>query len=110
MAGALSGSALCDRGQSQHDRHERRAQALAKRERVQVREPVVRQGRGKTAREERLRTELVGIEALTTYDSSGEREPTRVTPIGVIMKDSPSTRSSCAAGTIGCLPARGRST
>jgi hypothetical protein len=53
------------------------AQALAKRERVQVRERMVRHGRGKTAREERLRTELVGIEALTTYDSYGEPEQTQ---------------------------------
>jgi len=38
------------------------AQGLAKRERAKVRERVVQHGRGKTAREERLRTELVGIE------------------------------------------------
>lgn len=53
------------------------AQALAKRERRQVRERVVRHGHGKTAREERLRTELVGIEGLTTYDSYGEPEQTQ---------------------------------
>src|SRR6266702_4388503 len=53
------------------------AQALAKRERVQVRERVVRHGYGKTATEERLRTELVGLEALTTYDSYGAPEQTR---------------------------------
>src|SRR5258708_4875275 len=53
------------------------AQALAKRERVQVRERVVRHGHGKTAREERLRTELVGIEGLTTYDSYGDPEQTQ---------------------------------
>ena len=53
------------------------AQALAKRERLQVRERVVRHGHGKTAREERLRTELVGIEGLTTYDSYGDPEQTR---------------------------------
>src|SRR5229473_1168713 len=35
------------------------AQALAKSERAQVRERVIRHGHGKTAREERLRTELV---------------------------------------------------
>src|SRR5713101_5518590 len=52
-------------------------QALAKRERVQVRERVVRHGHGKTATEERLRTELVGIEALTTYDSYGAPEQTQ---------------------------------
>ena len=53
------------------------AQALAKGERVRVRERVVRHGHGKLAREERLRTELVGIEGLTTYDSYGEPEQTR---------------------------------
>ncbi len=56
------------------------AQALAKRERVQVRERVMRHGHGKTAREERLRTELVGIEGLTTYDNYGDPEQTRVSP------------------------------
>src|SRR5713101_193463 len=53
------------------------AQALAKRERVHVRERVVRHGHGKTATQERLRTELVGIEALTTYDSYGAPEQTQ---------------------------------
>src|SRR6266516_3012180 len=53
------------------------AQALAKRERAQVRERVVRHGHGKTATEERLRTELVGIEGLTTYDSYGAPEQTQ---------------------------------
>lgn len=52
------------------------AQALAKGERARVREHVVRRGHGKTAHEERLRTELVGIEGLTTYDSYGEPEQT----------------------------------
>ena len=53
------------------------AQALAKREQVQARERVVRHGHGKTATEERLRTELVGIEGLTTYDSYGDPEQTQ---------------------------------
>ncbi len=53
------------------------AQALAKRERVQVRERIIGHGHGKTAREERLRTELVGIEGLTTYDSYGDPEQTQ---------------------------------
>src|SRR6266516_4956104 len=53
------------------------AQALAKRERVHARDRVVRHGHGKTAREERLRTELVGIEGLTTYDSYGAPEQTQ---------------------------------
>jgi len=53
------------------------AQALAKRERAQVRERVVRHGHGKTATQERLRTELVGIEGLTTYDMYGAPEQTQ---------------------------------
>jgi Transposase DDE domain len=53
------------------------AQALAKGERGQVRERVVRHGHGKTAHEERLRTELVGIEGLTTYDAYGDPEQTQ---------------------------------
>ncbi len=53
------------------------AQALAKGERAKVRERVVRHGHGKGASEERLRTELVGIEALTSYDAYGEPEQTR---------------------------------
>jgi len=53
------------------------AQALAKGERARVRERVVRHGHGKMAREERLRTELVGIEGLSTYDSYGEPEQTQ---------------------------------
>jgi hypothetical protein len=53
------------------------AQALAKRERAQVRERVVCHGNGTTASQERLRTELVGIEGLTTYDAYGEPEQTQ---------------------------------
>jgi|SRR5271167_2153707 len=53
------------------------AQALAKRERAQVRERVVHHGHGKTATQERLRTELVGLEGLTTYDSYGAAEHTQ---------------------------------
>ena len=53
------------------------AQALAKGERAQVRERVVRHGHGKTATEERLRTELVGIEGLTTYDAYGDPQQTQ---------------------------------
>ena len=53
------------------------AQALAKRERVHVRERVVNRGRGKTARKERLRTELVSIEGLTTYDDYGDPQQTQ---------------------------------
>lgn len=53
------------------------AQALAKRERAHVRERVVRHGHGKTATQERLRTELVGIEGLSPYDSYGQPEQTQ---------------------------------
>jgi hypothetical protein len=53
------------------------AQALAKGERARVRERVVRHGHGKTATEERLRTELVGIAGLTTYDAYGDPQQTQ---------------------------------
>ena len=53
------------------------AHGLAKGERVRVRERVVHHGHGKTATEERLRTELVGLEALTSYDSYGEASQTQ---------------------------------
>jgi hypothetical protein len=53
------------------------AQGIAKGEHARVRERVVRHGHGKTAKEERLRTELVGIEALTSYDSYGQAEQTQ---------------------------------
>jgi hypothetical protein len=53
------------------------AQALAKRERAHVRERIVRHGHGKTTTEERLRTELVGIEGLPTYDDYGAAEQTQ---------------------------------
>ena len=53
------------------------AQGVAKGERAVVRERVVRRGHGKTATEQRLRTELVGIEALTSYDQYGDAEDTQ---------------------------------
>src|SRR6266852_1265727 len=53
------------------------AQGLAKGERARIRERVVRHGHGKTANEERLRTEVVGLEALTSYDSYGAAEQTQ---------------------------------
>src|SRR6266487_3668994 len=53
------------------------AQGLAKGEQAVVRERVVRRGHGKTATEQRLRTELVGVEALTSYDSYGDPEQTQ---------------------------------
>jgi hypothetical protein len=53
------------------------AQGLAKGERAVVRERVVKHGHGKTATQERLRTELVSIPALTSYDSYGEAEDTQ---------------------------------
>lgn len=52
------------------------AQGLAKGERVVVRERVVGHGHGKKATQERLRTELVSVPALTSYDSYGEVEDT----------------------------------
>ncbi len=53
------------------------AQGLAKAERAVVRERVVRRGHGKTAKDQRLRTELVGLEALTSYDQYGEAQDTQ---------------------------------
>lgn len=53
------------------------ARALAARRRGSRRERVVRQGRGRTAREERLTTVLVGIRGLTTYDAYGDPEHTK---------------------------------
>src|SRR6266849_5557680 len=53
------------------------AHGLAKGERARVRERVVGHGHGKTASQERLRTELVGLEALTSYDSYGAAEETQ---------------------------------
>src|SRR6266699_2713318 len=53
------------------------AQGLAKGERAVVRERVVGHGHGKQATQQRLRTELVGLSALTSYDSYGEAEQTQ---------------------------------
>jgi Transposase DDE domain len=52
------------------------AQGLAKGEQGVVRERVVGHGHGKQATQERLRTELVSVPALTSYDSYGEIEDT----------------------------------
>jgi Transposase DDE domain len=53
------------------------AQGLAKAERAVVRERVVRRGHGKSASEQRWRTELVGLEALTSYDQYGDAQDTQ---------------------------------
>ncbi len=53
------------------------AQGLAKGEGAVVRERVVSRGHGTKATQERLRTELVGISALTSYDSYGKAEQTK---------------------------------
>jgi hypothetical protein len=53
------------------------AQGLAKGERAVARERVVGHGHGKKATQERRRTELVGLSALTSYDSYGEAEHTK---------------------------------
>ena len=50
---------------------------MAKGERARVRERVVGHGHGNKATQQRLRTELVGITALTSYDSYGEAEHTK---------------------------------
>jgi len=54
------------------------AQGLAKGERATVRERVVGHGHGKKATQQRVRTELVGVEALTSYDSYGEPSQTHL--------------------------------
>jgi hypothetical protein len=84
------------------------AQALAKRERLHVRERVVRHGHGKTATEERLRTELVGIEGLTTYDSYGDPEQTQYAhrrdyegqPINAVVVRRWNNRTPSTEGTV----------
>jgi hypothetical protein len=76
------------------------AQGLAKGERAVVRERVVGHGHGKKATQQRLRTEVVGLSALTSYDSYGEAEHTRV---------SPSTRWLSVAGRIAYPKAQERS-
>ena len=53
------------------------AQGIAKGDQAVVRERVVRRGHGKTAKDQRLRTEVVGIEALTSYDQYGDAEETQ---------------------------------
>jgi hypothetical protein len=53
------------------------AQGLAKGERALVRERIVGHGHGTKATQERLRTEVVGLSALTSYDSYGEVEHTQ---------------------------------
>src|SRR2546421_10124625 len=53
------------------------AQGLAKGERAVVRERVVGHGHGNKATQQRLRTEVVGIAALTSYDSYGETAQTQ---------------------------------
>ena len=84
------------------------AQGLAKGERTAVRERVVRHGHGKTATEERLRTEVVGIAGLTTYDSYGEAEQTKYAhrrdyvgqPINAVVVRRWNNRAPSAGGTV----------
>src|SRR5947209_13637807 len=53
------------------------AQGIAKGDQAVVRERVVRRGHGKTAKDQRLRTELVVIAAFTSYDHYGDAEETQ---------------------------------
>lgn len=55
----------------------RDAQGIARREPAQVREQGVRHGHGKRATQQRLCTELVGSEGLTTYDQYGQSAHTQ---------------------------------
>jgi len=52
------------------------AQGLAKGERAVVRERVISHGHGKQATQERLRTEVVAVPALTSYDTYGDAQDT----------------------------------
>jgi hypothetical protein len=84
------------------------AQALAKGERARVRERVVRHGQGKTAREERLRTEVVGIVGLTSYDAYGDAQQTKSAhrrdyqgqPINAVVVRRWDNRVPATAGTV----------
>ena len=53
------------------------AQGLAKGERASIRERILYHGHGKQATQQRVRTELVGLEALTSYDTYGEASQTQ---------------------------------
>ena len=53
------------------------AQAIAKGEQGKIRETKVAHGHGNKATQEILRTKLVGISGLTTYDSYGDKEDTQ---------------------------------
>jgi hypothetical protein len=69
---------------------------------------VVRHGHGKTASEERLRTELVGIEGLTTYDTYGDAQQTQYAhrrdyegqPINAVVVRRWNNRTPATEGTI----------
>jgi hypothetical protein len=84
------------------------AQGLAKGERAVVRERVVRHGHGKTAKQQRLRTELVGVQALTSYDSYGDPEHTQYAhrrdyvgqPINAVVVRKWENREPKADGTV----------
>ena len=73
-----------------------------------VRFVVVRHGHGKKATQERLRTELVGIEGLTTYDSYGEPEQTQYAqrreyegqPINAVVVRRWNNRAPATNGTV----------
>jgi len=53
------------------------AQGIARHERASERDRVVRHGHGKTATEQRVRTAVVGVEALTSYDQYGDATHTQ---------------------------------
>ena len=84
------------------------AQAIAKGERGHVRERVVSHGHGTTARQERLRTELVGIEGLMTYDDYGDPQQTQYAhrrdyqgkPINAVVARRIDNRRPAAEGTV----------
>ncbi len=84
------------------------AQGLAKGERTVVRERVVSHGHGKNATLQRMRTEVVGLEALTSDDSYGEAEDTQYAhrrdyvgqPINAVVVRSFENRIPKGGGTV----------
>lgn len=84
------------------------AQGIAKGERASVRERVVRRGHGNMAKEQRVRTELVGIQALTSYDQYGDAESTQHAnrrdymgqPINAVVVRKWENRASKDGGTV----------
>ena len=84
------------------------AHALAKHAPVSQRERLIRHGRGRTESCETLRTRLVGIEALTTYDAYGSAEHARQSqrksfvgnPLNAVVVQTWDNRTPTGGGTV----------